>query len=365
MDKDYQGREKKAVDAIKKAIPLSLKQDMLKISKGLSCELYENKEVFPNHLMGCAIDGVGTKVILAEAMHKYDTIGIDCVAMSANDLATFGKMSPFLFIDCLSVQDSIQEEELTGEIIKGVVKGLEECDASGILRSSIRMNFGKGETASIHEILSGPKEGYSFDLVGGMIGFIPKKGFNYNLGDSNRIIALPSSGLHSNGYTDARLSLLKGDFEEREKYRKRYKGKYSLDGSFDGSTIGRLLLEPTRLYVKDMAKISKNLDVIGINNTGYGLKNFNRLNGFEFIIDNPMKSQPIFGLIQKESGFSDEKMYKTFNMGMGFFVLANKENAEDILQISKGAEIVGEAKKSEKTRTVLLKDNKKIVFEGY
>ena len=362
MDYDYQKREENAVEAIKKAIPATLKQDMLDISKGMFCELYENPEVFPNHIMGCAIDSVGTKVILAQAMDKYDTIGIDCVAMSANDLATFGQMSPFLFIDCLSVQDKIQEEKITGDIIKGIVKGLEKCDASDILRNSVRLNFGKGETASVHELLSGPKEGYSFDLVGGMIGFVPKASVNTHVQEGNIIIALPSSGLHSNGYTDARLRLLSGDFETRPEYKKRYLGKYTLDDDFDGSTIGKKLLEPTKLYVESMAKISKEHQVIGINNTGYGLKNLNRLQGkFEFHITDPIEPPPIFRLIQKESKFSDDEMYRKINMGMGFFIIAQAEDAESILQIEKTAKIVGEVRKGKTART-LLGD---ISFEGY
>src|SRR3989338_3780747 len=128
---DYQKREAKAVDAIKKAIPSSLKQNMLPISKGMFAELYESK-VLPKHYLACAIDGVGTKIILAEAMHKFDTVGIDLVAMSANDLATLGAVSPFLFVDYFAVQEKIEEEGLTGEIMKGIVKGLEQCDSSGI-----------------------------------------------------------------------------------------------------------------------------------------------------------------------------------------------------------------------------------------
>ena len=120
---DYQKREAKAVSAIKSAIPFSLKQDMIKTSQGMFADLHENNEVFPNHFMASAIDGVGTKLILAEAMNIFNTVGIDLVAMSANDLATLGAVSPFLFIDYLAVQEKIQEQALTGDIIKGIVKG--------------------------------------------------------------------------------------------------------------------------------------------------------------------------------------------------------------------------------------------------
>jgi len=367
MTPSYQDAESKAVAAIKKAIPASLKSNMLPQSKGMFAELYENKEVFPKHYIASAIDSVGTKVIIAEAMEKYDTIGIDCVAMSANDLATLGSVSPFLFMDCISCQSKIQEKQITGDIIKGMSKALEECNASNVLRNSIKVNFGKGETASVDELLSSPKPGYAVELVGAMIGFIEKKKFQkQKIKPGQKIIALRSSGPHSNGYTDLRRHLLRGDFETRPEYKKHYKGRFDIDDKFDGLTIGKILLEPTRIYIQTMARISKNFDIIGFNNTGYGLKNLNRAREkIEFRINKPLKPQPFFELMQKESGFSDEQMYKTFNMGMGFFVVSDKKKVDDILQIAKDADVVGEVMKSNKTVTVLEKDNKKIIFQGY
>lgn len=361
----YQEREAVAVEAIKSAIPSSLKSDMIPESKGLFAELYKNDEVFPDHFLASAIDGVGTKLLLAEAMGKFDTVGIDLVAMSANDLATLGPVSPFLFMDYLACQKKIQEQKITGKIIKGIVKGLEKCDASNVLRNSIRMNFGKGETASVDELLSGLNPGMAFDLAGCMIGFIKKEKLSLEVKDGDKIIALPSSGPHSNGYTDLRLNLLNGDFEKREEYKKMYKGKYSVDSEVDGVNIGESLLEPTKIYLKDFAKISNEFPVVGINNTGYGLKNLNRIKGFEFRINDPIKPHKIFSIFQKESKFSDEKMYTTFNMGMGFFVISRKEDSLDVLQNFKDAKIVGDVKKSDKNITVLEKDSEKLVFEGY
>ena len=125
-------------------------------------------------------------------------------------------------------------------------------------------------------------------------------------------------------------------------------------------------MEPTKIYLQTIAKISKNYDVVGVNNTGYGLKNFNRIKGnFEFLIDNPLKPQPIFGLMQKESKFSDKEMYETFNMGMGFFVVCREKDADRVLQTAKEGKVVGEVRKAGKTRTVLEKGNKKTAFEGY
>jgi len=367
MDTDYQDREAKAVSAIKGAIPSSLKRDMNKASEGAFAELYSNDEVFPNHLMACAIDGVGTKLILAEAMEIYDTVGIDLVAMSANDLATLGKVSPFLFIDYFAVQSEIQERGITGELIKGIVKGLEQSEVGDILRNSIHINFGKGETASVDELISSFRPGFGFDLAGGLIGFIRKEDVCNKVKVGDKIIALKSSGPHSNGYTDLRLRLLKGDFETRAEFKKNYKGKFKLDDKFDGSTIGKVLLEPTRIYCKSVAAIANEMKVVGINNTGYGLKNLNRVKGFQLLVDNPMKPQAIFDLVKGEAGFSDEEMYKKFNMGMGFFLIVDKDDADKAVSIAskfkEEAKVVGEVKKG--SGTVLVKDGKKIVFEGY
>ena len=362
----YAERESKAVDAIKKAIPSSLKSDMLKQSKGMFAELYETK-ILPKHYVATAIDGVGTKIILAEAIHKFDTIGIDLVAMSANDLATLGAVSPFLFMDYLACQSKIQGERISGIIIKGIVDGLRQCDSSNILRNSIRMNFGKGETASVDELISATRHGYGFDIAGCMIGFIEKNKIkNKKINNGDKIIALTSSGPHSNGYTALRYNLLNGDFETRAEFKKLYRGRFSLNDEFDNSTIGKILLEPTKIYLQTMAKISKNHDVFGANNTGYGLKNLNRFQGnFEFRINKPLKSQPIFGLMQKESNFSDKEMYEAFNMGMGFFIICKNKDADKVLQIAKEGRVVGEVRKNAKTVTVLEKNNKKIVFEGY
>jgi phosphoribosylformylglycinamidine cyclo-ligase len=362
----YQKREARAVKAIKEAIPDSLRKDIVKESEGMFADLHKNDEVFPKHYIATAIDGVGTKLMIAEAMSKYDTIGIDLVAMCANDLATLGAVSPFLFMDYLACQKGIQERGLTGSIIKGIVRGLEQCDSSAILRSSVRINFGKGETASVDELITGLKPGFGFDLAGCMVGFIKKDKLNTKVNVGDKIIALRSSGPHSNGYTELRFKLLKGEFEDRHEFKKNYTGKYLLDDDFNGVTIGNILLEPTRIYLRDMTKVARNFSVVGVNNTGYGLKNFNRIRqNVEFRINNPLEPQPIFKLMQKESRFSDEKMYTSFNMGMGFFIIAKKEDAQDILQIVDDSDIVGEVRKSNKTKTVLEKEGKKTVFVGY
>ncbi|MFH1641307.1 MAG: AIR synthase-related protein [Nanoarchaeota archaeon] len=363
---DYQKRESLAVEAIKKAIPDRLRKNMHPVSKGMFAELHENSTVFPNHYMACAIDGVGTKLILAEAMQKYDTVGIDLVAMSANDLATLGKVSPFLFMDYFAVQNTFQEKGLTGELMKGIVKGLDMCDVADILKSSVHINLGKGETASVDELITGLKPGMGFDIAGGMIGFIKKDDVYTSVNVGDKIIALRSSGPHSNGFTDLRLNLLNGSFETRNLYKQNYKGRFNLDDKFDDSTIGELLLEPTRIYSKSVSAIADKCSLIGINNTGYGLKNFNRIKG-RFVIENPLKPHKIFDLVQKESGFSTKQMYQKFNMGMGFFLIVSSDDADTALSIAEkfkeDAKIIGKVQKG--SGTVLINNSEKIKFEGY
>ncbi|MBU0980662.1 MAG: hypothetical protein KJ709_07680 [Nanoarchaeota archaeon] len=361
---DYSKSESHAVSKIKEAIPGWLSSS--KVSKeGLFADLHECK-IFPDHLLASSVDGVGTKLLIAEAMHKYNTVGIDLVAMNANDLATLGRVSPFLFINYLACQRRFQEEGLTGDLMKGIVKGLEQSDTSTILRQDLSLNMGKGETASVDELLGSLKPGYGFDMAGAMIGFMKKEDLSEPEGDT--LIALKSSGPHSNGFTALRHMLLKGEFENREEYQQHYKGRFSIDSPFEGSTIGRHLLEPTRIYMKTMAAIAKEFKVTGINNTGYGLKNLARLKGFTFKITDPIRPQPIFKLVQKEAKLRPEEMYERFNMGQGFFILCKKEDADDILSASEqqGEEgkVIGTAEKGP-SKIIFKTKDADFCLEGY
>ena len=207
------------------------------------------------------------------------------------------------------------------------------------------------------------RPGFGFDIAGAMIGFIKKDRLPKKATPGDVIIALQSSGPHSNGYTDLRHKLLRGEFESRKEYSKSYSGRFRLDDPFHDSTIGGALLEPTRIYVKEVAAIAKKFSIAGVNSTGYGLKNLNRLGNLRFDITAPLEPQPIFSLMQEEANYTVEKMYRTFNMGMGFFVIADRRDADDILGMAKGAVIVGGVAKG--SGTVLHKGGKKILYEGY
>src|SRR3989344_4293748 len=223
----YGKSESFAVQKLKREIPASMKKNLYKKSKGFFAELYENpfdKKSF----ISCGVDGVGSKALIASLMNKYDTIGQDLVAMNANDLASIPMTKPFLFLNYIAAQDKILEKGITAKIMKGIVKGLRQADANKILNSNFVFNLGKGETAFMNELIA-DQDGFGFDLAGAMIGFVEKKYAKINVKPGMDIIALKSSGIHSNGMTVARHLLLNGRFEKSKKFRKLYKGKFGLN----------------------------------------------------------------------------------------------------------------------------------------
>jgi len=363
FDPDYQTREAEAVEALKGQIPEDLQ---VGIAGNNFVVLSNNFRVHPNHYKATAVDGPGTKPILAIVTKKFDTIGIEPVAMTANDMATLGNVELDDFLNYLPCQFRIEEEKITAEIMKGIVEG---CRQAGITR------IGKGETASVDEMLGSPKEGYGFDIGGVLIGYVGIDELPKRIESGMLIIGFRSSGVHCNGFTVLRLNLLTGDFEERPQYREQYKGRYSLDDRIMGAeqTIGEMLLEPTMIYSGVMKKIGKRFPYVqGVNITGYGLHNFNRVgSGVEYHITDPFEPHPIFELYQSETGESDEKMHKSFNMGLGFAFMVDVADAEKAMDIASESgfqvQIVGEVRKSDNPiiTTYLHKDGKELTFEGY
>ncbi len=261
-------------------------------------------------------DGVGSKVIVANEMKKWDTIGIDCIAMNVNDCLVLGAR-PLAFVDYLAMEK--MDVEKAKEIAKGLKKGAEE---SGI-------EIIGGETATLPEIIRG------FDLAGTCLGIIEKK-FN-EIKEGDIIIGLKSNGLHSNGYTLARKV-----FKENG---------YSFQDEIEEiGVIGNELLKPTRIYVKEILHLWSEIDIKGIAHiTGGGLRKLKRVNQEVcFCIEEPMQPQPIFKIIQKLGKISDKEMYQTFNMGMGMAIILSREDVDtalDILNKYVEAKIVGMVKK--------------------
>ena len=249
-------------------------------------------------------DGVGTKVEIANILNKYDTIGIDLVAMSVNDLIVQGAR-PLLFLDYISI-NKIDLKKLKS-IIRGIVKGckISDCELVG------------GETAE----MPGTYEKGKFDIAGFAVGLVDKKNIiaKENIKKNDLILAIPSSGVHSNGYSLVRYILKKE--------------KINLQNNL---FLKKELLRPTKIYVKEVLNlIDKNLLCGCSNITGGGLAdNIKRIipNGLVADIDlKKIKTKKIFKWL-KENNIEDKEMLKTFNCGVGFCLIIKPKNLNKVLK---------------------------------
>ena len=312
--------------------------------------------IFPigqNSFLDLVIEGVGTKVLLSQLAKKYDTIGIDAVAMAVNDVIRSGA-KPLAIADNIHAQES--NPELVKELLKGIIQGANDaaCPVTG------------GETGDVAEIITGLVQNASFDMVVASVGSVERQDIidGENINPEDPIIGLPSSGLHSNGITLARKILFK-----------QWGGKYEPNDIPEGLDREIVLeaLEPTKIYVKPLLKLTKEVKIkAAVHITGDAFTKFNNLTNFSpnigFEFDN-FKSQPIFGLIQKtasELGFkiTDEEMYKTFNMGWGFGIIVDKTEVETALEILEKAgskpEIIG--KITSKPTVEIVLQNKRLIL---
>jgi len=272
-----------------------------------------------DHILTLATDGVGTKLLVAEALNKWDTVGIDCMAMNVNDTICVGA-EPIAFVDYIAIDEP--DESITDQIGVGLNRAAEMANVDLV----------GGEVAVLPEMVKG------VDLSGTALGMLRKEemvtGLEIQEGDA--IIGLRSSGVHSNGMTLARKALASADI--------------GLEDTPDGldRSVGLELLTPTEIYVRDVLEVVRSVKVSGmVDVTGGGLKNFVRLRkGLRYEITDPLEPQPIFKVIQEAGKVSDLEMYKTFNMGMGFGIVLPPEGVEQALSILKGkGELVGRAVK--------------------
>jgi phosphoribosylformylglycinamidine cyclo-ligase len=233
-------------------------------------------------------DGVGTKLLVAEQLGRYDTVGIDCVAMNVNDVICVGA-EPMAMLDYIAIERA--EPHICEEIGKGLARGAE---LAGI-------EIPGGELAQLGEMVRG------FDIAGACFGTIGLDqivdGSKIRPGDP--VVGLPSSGLHSNGYTLARRAL----------------AEIPLDDDRLGQPLGEVLLAPTEIYVKPvLALLRSEVEVRGLAHiTSGGTKNLLRMRaalGYE--IDDPLPAQPVFELIQERASVPEDEMHEVFNMGCGF-----------------------------------------------
>lgn len=264
-----------------------------------------------NHVLALHTDGVGTKVLVAQQMKRFDTIGIDCIAMNVNDIICTAAQ-PFAFVDYIGLKKV--NDELVKKIVKGLIAGAKIAKIAIV----------GGETAVIPEILAGNND-QMFDLAGTAIGIIQNKrlilGNNIKIGDI--ILGLESSGLHSNGYTLARKVL----------------SKYPIDEipEFLTQSVGEELLIPTKIYVQPIMELirDRKVTVHGLAHiTGGSFTKLKRLNNkVRYNLYNLFPPFGIFKQIQKDGNIDVKEMYRTFNMGIGFCIILPKANVDKTISI--------------------------------
>ena len=266
-------------------------------------------------------DGVGTKIRIAQLLDKHDTIGIDCVAMCVNDIICCGA-KPLFFLDYIAIGKN--EPEKVASIVSGVAEG---CVQSGCALIG-------GETAEHPGMMAAG----DYDLAGFSVGIVdkPKVIDNSRMTPGDVILALPSSGIHSNGF-----SLVRKVFDVEHAALDRHVPEL-------GRTLGEALLEPTVIYVKPVLRCMEAADVKGVSHiTGGGFfENIPRCipEGLGAKIDKAAVRTPaIFKMLQEQGNISEHDMFNTFNMGVGMTVVVSKEDADRaIAALDCGAYVVGE-----------------------
>jgi phosphoribosylformylglycinamidine cyclo-ligase len=264
-------------------------------------------QVAPNLGIAFATDGVGSKLIVAEQAQRYDTVGIDCVAMNVNDVVCVGA-EPIALLDYLAVEHV--DPGVMREIALGLKRGAE---VAGV-------EIPGGEVAVLPELIRGHPSPSGFDLTAACVGLVGLdalvSGAGCHPGDA--VIGVPSSGLHSNGYSLARRALANLALDDRPP-------------RLNGATVADVLLEPTTIYVRGVLELLRSgLRVHGLAHiTGGGLLNLTRLNtGVGFAIDDPLPIAPVFELVKELGGVADADMWEIFNMGCGFCTVVPRSTVD-------------------------------------
>ena len=276
-------------------------------------------------------DGVGTKIRIAQLMDKHDTVGIDCVAMCVNDIICCGA-KPLFFLDYIAIGKN--EPEKVATLVSGVAEG---CVQSGCALIG-------GETAEHPGMMAAD----DYDLAGFSVGLVDKsKVVDHSaMKAGDVIIALPSSCIHSNGY-----SLVRKVFNVEHANLNMYSDEL-------GRTLGEALLEPTRIYVKPVLRCMESAAVRGVSHiTGGGFfENIPRClpDGLTAKIDKAaIQTPPIFHMLQRMGGISEHDMFNTYNMGVGMTVIVPKEDADRaVAALDCGAYVIGEIVESDERVTL-------------
>jgi phosphoribosylformylglycinamidine cyclo-ligase len=272
-------------------------------------------KVAPNLGIAVGTDSAGSKVIVAEQTGRFDTIGIDCVAMNVNDVICIGA-EPIALVDYLAVEQS--DPEMLRQIAEGLARGATDAG----------VEVPGGELAVLPEVVRGHPSPNGFDIVGTCFGTVALDamvtGAERRPGDA--VIGLPSSGIHSNGYTLARRALLE-------------ESGWTLDdrpAELEGASVADVLLEPTVIYVRavlDLLRSSVPVRALA-HITGGGVTNLLRFPGAAgWEIDAPLPPQPVFAAIARAAAVPPAEMYDVFNMGCGFVAVVPDEHADEAVAV--------------------------------
>ena len=301
----------KAVELMKEDIKRTKVEGVISDIGGFGGLFEPNLKDYENPVFVSGTDGVGTKIRIAQLADKHDTIGQDCVAMCVNDVICAGA-KPLFFLDYIAIGKN--DPEKVAKIVKGVADGcvLSNCALIG------------GETAEHPGVMDVD----DYDLAGFCVGIVDKNKIitkeKVNVGDT--IIALSSSGVHSNGFSLIRKVF---DIENIDLNKKE---------EIINDSLANELLKPTNIYVKPILELLEKVDVHGISHiTGGGFyENMPRClneNQSAKIDINKVEVLPIFKLIQEKGNINDHDMYNTFNMGVGMIVVVDKKDKEKSLEI--------------------------------
>ncbi len=304
-----------AVERMKKHVKKTFRPEVLTGLGGFGGLFSLNKDKYEEPVLVSGTDGVGTKLKLAFALDKHDTIGIDAVAMCVNDVVVTGA-EPLFFLDYLACGKLVPEK--IEAIVKGVAEGCQQAGCALI----------GGETAE----MPGMYQDGEYDIAGFTVGIVdrPKAIDGSTIAAGDVVIGLGSSGVHSNGYSLVRRLLIDT------------KG-YSFDDKLpelEGKTLGEVLIEPTRIYVKSVLKLLESVKIKGMAHiTGGGfIENIPRVLPDNVNVDIELGSwpiQPIFKLMQRDGAISDRDMFTTFNMGVGMVLVVPSEQAEQAVSLAK------------------------------
>jgi phosphoribosylformylglycinamidine cyclo-ligase len=266
--------------------------------------------------LALATDGVGTKLLVAEALGDYSTVGIDCIAMNVNDLVAAG-VRPVAFVDYLAVDEP--DENFAEQVGKGLSAGAAESNIELV----------GGETAVMPEVVKG------LDLAGTVAGLAAKDAiFPAETEPGDALVGFRSSGIHSNGLTLARKAATRNH---------EYTDAYPYDG-YD--TVGEALLEPTKIYTHLLDPMRDYGVHAAAHVTGGGWTNLTRMGDYHYEIEDAFEPQSVFQFVQEEGNVTDEEMHRTFNMGTGFVAALAPEDAEALAAATDGR-VIGHVEEGE------------------